>query len=68
MVVSEVKPGSAAEGAGVQQGDVIQEVNREAIKNLSDYKTSASKIEKEELVVLLLSRRGNNLFVAVNPK
>ena len=68
VVVSEVKPGSAAEAAGIQQGDVIQEVNREIITNLADYKTSASKIEKEELVVLLLSRRGNNLFVAVNPK
>lgn len=67
VVVNEVKPGSAAEAAGLQQGDVIQEVNREVIKSLRDYQSIASKIEKKELVVLLLSRRGNNLFVAVNP-
>jgi len=68
VVVSEVKPGSAAEAAGIQQGDLIQEVNREVVKNLSDYESIASQIEKESLVVLLLSRRGNNLFVAVNPQ
>ena len=61
-------PGSAAADAGLQQGDVIQEVNRSVINNLSDYQNVASQIEKRSLVVLLLSRRGNNLFVAVNPK
>ncbi len=68
VVVKEVKPGSAAEAAGLQQGDVIQEINRETVENLTDYQNIASKIEKESLVVLLLSRRGNNLFVAVNPQ
>lgn len=68
VVVKEVKAGSAVEEAGLQPGDIIQEVNREVVKNLSDYENIASKIEKEALVVLLLSRRGNNLFVAVNPK
>ena len=67
VVVNEVKPGSEAEAAGLQQGDVIQEVSRKVITSLSDYQNIASKIEKNEMVVLLLSRRGNNLFVAVNP-
>lgn len=67
VVVNEVKPGSEAEVAGLQQGDVIQEVNREVVKSLADYERIAPTIEKEQLVVLFLSRRGNNLFVAVNP-
>ncbi len=68
MVVKDVQAGSAAAEAGLQQGDVIQEINRDVITSLADYQNIASKIEKESLVVLLLSRRGNNLFVAVNPK
>ena len=68
VVVNEVKPGSAAESAGLQQGDIIQEVNREVVKSVADYKRIAPTIEKEQLVVLFLSRRGNNLFVAVNPQ
>ena len=68
VVVNEVKPGSAAEAAGLQQGDIIQEVNREVVKSLADYQRVAPMIKKEELAVLFLSRRGNNLFVAVNPQ
>ena len=68
VVVKDVQAGSAAAEAGLQQGDVIQEINRDVIASLADYQNIASKIEKESLVVLLLSRRGNNLFVAVNPK
>ncbi|BCA54392.1 putative periplasmic serine endoprotease DegP-like [Nitrospira sp. KM1] len=68
VVVSGVEPGGAAEAAGIQRGDIIQEVNHEVVKNLDDYQKAATKIKKEELAVLLLSRQGNNLFVAVNPK
>ena len=59
---------SAAESAGLQRGDVIQEVNHEVIKSLEDYQKASAKVKKDEMVVLLLNRQGNNLFVAVNPK
>ncbi len=68
VLVASVEPGGPAESAGIQRGDVIQEVNHEVIKSLDDYHKAAQKIKKEELAVLLLSRQGNNLFVAVNPK
>ena len=68
VVVSKVESGSAVEAAGIQPGDLIQEVSRSTVKNLDEYQQIASKIGKEELVVLLVNRRGNNLFVAVNPK
>lgn len=68
VVISDVKQGSAAQAAGLQQGDVIQEINREVIKSLSEYERIVSQIEKEEMAVLLVNRRGNNLFIAVNPQ
>lgn len=68
VLINHVETGSPAEAAGLQRGDVIQEVNHTAIKNLDDYQKASAKIKKEEMVVLLLSRQGNNLFVAVNPK
>lgn len=68
VAIQHVEAGSPAEAAGVQRGDIIQEINREPIKSLEDYKKAAAKIKKEEMVVLLLSRQGNSLFVAVNPK
>lgn len=68
VVVTKVEAGSEVEAAGIQPGDLIQEVSRNVIKTLDDFQQIASKIEKEELVVLLVNRRGNNLFVAINPK
>ena len=68
VVITSVEPGGPGEAAGLQRGDVIQEVNHEPIKTLADYQKSAEKIKKDELAVLLVNRQGNSLFVAVNPK
>jgi serine protease Do len=68
VVITSVEPGGPAEAAGLQRGDVIQEVNHESIKTLGDYQKAAEKIKKDELAVLLVNRQGNSLFVAVNPK
>jgi len=68
VVINHVEAGGAAEAAGLQRGDVIQEVNHEVIKSVEDYQRASAKIKKEEMAVLLLSRQGNNLFVAINPK
>ena len=68
VVIAQVEAGSPAEAAGLQRGDVIQEVNREVIKTLDEYHKASAKIKKEEMAVLLLSRQGNTLFVAINPK
>ncbi|HYM87868.1 MAG TPA: Do family serine endopeptidase [Nitrospiraceae bacterium] len=68
VVVISVESGGSAEASGLQRGDVIQEVNHEVVKTLEDYQKASSNLKKDELAVLLLSRQGNNLFVAVNPK
>jgi len=68
VVITSVEQGGQAEAAGLQRGDVIQEVNHETIKSIDDYQKAAGKIKKDELAVLLVNRQGNSLFVAVNPK
>ncbi|MBS0184641.1 MAG: Do family serine endopeptidase [Nitrospira sp.] len=68
VVITSVDPGGPAEAAGLQRGDVIQEINHESIKSLSDYQKAAEKIKKDELAVLLVNRQGNSLFVAINPR
>ncbi len=37
VVVTSVEGGGSAEAAGLQRGDVIQEVNHEVVKTLEDY-------------------------------
>jgi serine protease Do len=68
VVITSVESGGPAEAAGLQRGDVIQEVNHESIKTISDYQKASEKLKKDELAVLLVNRQGNSLFVAINPK
>jgi serine protease Do len=67
VVVAHVQAGSSAEQAGLQRGDVIQEINRQTIQGLKDYDAAAGKIKKEENAVLLVNRQGNSIFVVINP-
>ncbi|HXX56928.1 MAG TPA: PDZ domain-containing protein, partial [Thermodesulfovibrionales bacterium] len=67
VVVTNVEPGSAASTAGIQRGDVIQEVNRKPVRDTQGF---LHMIEgaKDGNVLLLIHRGTNDLFVAVAPK
>ena len=67
LVVSQVGRGSAAERSGVQPGDIITEINRTKIGDLGQYHSVISTAKKDEAIVLLLNRRGNELLIAVQP-
>jgi serine protease Do len=57
-VVTEVEPGSPAELAGIQPGDVIEEVNRRPITSVDDFNKALAEAKDKE-TLLLLARRGN---------
>jgi serine protease Do len=65
VVVVGVQPGSAADDAGIQTGDVITEVNREAVKNVSEYEAAMKKTGKDKPVLLLLKRGGQAFYVTI---
>jgi len=62
VVVTSVDPASPFVDSGLQEGDVIQEVNHKPINNVSDYRQAIRNAGKEPL--LLVNRHGNTLFVA----
>ena len=68
VVVTRVEPGSAAAEAGIQAGDVIQQVNRQPVKNVEDFAQKVEKVRDKNTVLLLIQRGQNNLFAAVTPK
>ena len=61
VLVAQVEQGSVAEEAGVQRRDVILEVNRQKVHDLSSYRVALQKTEKGK-GTLLLVRRGENTF------
>jgi serine protease Do len=52
VVVVDVDPNSPADAAGVAPGDVIQEVNKEAVNNASDYQKVIKSVKGDALVKL----------------
>jgi serine protease Do len=63
VVVTKVDPSSAAADAGLQRGDVIQEVNRKPVHNASDFAAAMRNAKDQNL--LLVNRQGNTMYVAV---
>jgi serine protease Do len=64
VVVAEVDPSSAAAAAGIQRGDVIQEVNRKPVHNIDQYRQALTGTANQP-VLLLLNREGTTHFVVV---
>jgi serine protease Do len=67
VVITAVTPGSAADDAGLQRGDVIAEVNRHPVRTVADFKRETAKTGKGRSVLLLVRRGQGSLFLALKP-
>jgi serine protease Do len=66
VVVSQVDPSSSAATAGIQQGDVIQEVNRKPVRKRGPIQKALAGTANQS-ALLLVNRGGTTRFVAVQP-
>lgn len=65
VVVTSISDASRAADAGLRRGDVIQEVNRKPVANVSDFQKAVGRAGNQP-VLLLVNRDGNTLFVVVD--
>jgi len=63
VVVAEVEDGSAAAESGLQVGDVIQEINHNAVRNVAELDQAVSRASGPTLAVV--SREGKKLFLVL---
>jgi serine protease Do len=66
MVVTAVDPVGAAGEAGIARGDIILEINRKTV-NSTESVESALKSAEGKPVLLLISRRGQTIYLTVRP-
>jgi len=62
VIVTDVDPSSKIADAGLRKGDVIQEVNHQPVKNVSEFQSAVKKGGNDPL--LLVNRQGRTLFIA----
>ena len=66
VVIDQVDPGSKAADADLQSGDVIQEVNRQPVRNTDDFNRAMKAAPKDSPVLLVIDRGGNTMYRAVS--
>jgi serine protease Do len=66
-VIVRVRPGSTAEELGVREGDVVLEVNRQAVTSVKVFEKIAGKLPKDQAVLLLLKRQGRTIYLTLRP-
>jgi len=63
VVVTNIDASSQAAASGLQEGDVIQEVNRRPVSNMTQFDQAVRRAGNSTL--LLVNRKGNTLYLAL---
>ena len=65
VLVTYVESDSPADLAGIREGDVIIEINRETVENLDEYYRAIREAKKNERILFWIKRGRSSLFVVV---
>jgi len=68
VVVVKVDPSGRLFEAGIRPGDILLQINQRNISSLDEYKIIIQKIKAKERLLLLIRRKGQDLFVTVRPE
>jgi serine protease Do len=66
--IENVRPGSAAEDAGLTQGDVILSVNRKPVENAQSCVAAIHAAPQDKDILLLVWANGGTTFLVIHPE
>ena len=67
-VIAEIDADSPAGKAGLREGDVIQEVNKQPVGNAKDLVAISKKLKPNEKILIRVYSQGRSAYVALEPK
>ncbi len=67
-MITAVDGGNVASMAGLQPGDLIAEVDRQRVTNISELKDALTKAKDKDRVLFSIKRKGGSLFVVLQTK
>ncbi|MCX5804905.1 MAG: DegQ family serine endoprotease [Proteobacteria bacterium] len=65
VIVTDVQPGSPAQNVDIRSGDVIKEINRKPIRNITDFKDAMKRGNVKEGIVLLVRRENATFYIVL---
>jgi serine protease Do len=65
VVVSSIRRGSPAEEAGLQRGDLVQEIENETIEDMDDYSRIMEKSASKKQILMVVRHRGHTRYVVL---
>jgi serine protease Do len=68
VVITQVRPGSAADEAGLSSGMIIVQANRKAVKTVADLEKAVGEPASEKGVLLLVRDAQGSRFVVLKPE
>jgi len=68
VMVVKVDQESKAMEVGIRPGDLILQINQKNIATIEDYKKAAAKIKAKDRLLLLIRRKGEDLYVTIRPE
>jgi serine protease Do len=67
-VIAEIDSDSPAGKAGLREGDVIQEVNKQSVKNAKELVAASKKLKPNEKILMRVWSQGRSGYIALEPK
>ena len=67
-MIAEIDADSPAAKAGLREGDVIQEVNKQPVKNAKDLVAISKRLKPNEKILIRVWSQGRSGYVALEPK
>lgn len=67
LVIQQIDPAGPAAEAGLQRGDVIEEVNRQPVRSAADLSAAIARTGTRP-ALFLINRRGDTIFLTVRPR
>ncbi|MCF6158183.1 MAG: DegQ family serine endoprotease [wastewater metagenome] len=68
VIVSGVQPGGPAAMAEIREGDLIKEVNRKKVNNVTEFRKAISEADKEKGILMLIKRGEFSRYVIIKGK
>ncbi|HBE43879.1 MAG TPA: peptidase [Deltaproteobacteria bacterium] len=65
VIVTDVQPGSPAQEADIRSGDIIKEIGRKPVRNLTEFKEAMKKANLKEGIVMLVKRENVTFYTVL---